>query len=143
MSNGGQAGQKRQAEAENLKDQINEVATKWLQLVGQAQADKTLKQRLMDTPVMVLREHGINIPEGFKIPIVKNTDKDVYLTLPSDSRLTDRDLDSVVGGSVATIVKDAGLVITTAVSVVGSVVSAAANAGVFDSVFDHGFPKPS
>ena len=79
-------------------DQL-EVGKKWLQLVAQARADKTLKQRLVDTPVVVLQEHGINVRQGLDIRIVEDTDKVVYLNLPAKAELTDRDLDGVVGGS--------------------------------------------
>ena len=105
MANG-QAGQKRQAEAQTLRPDQIEVAKKWLQLVAQARANQTLKQRLMDTPVVVLREHGINVRQGMDIRVVENTDKVAYLMLPaagsklaSSTELTNEQLDAVVGGS--------------------------------------------
>jgi hypothetical protein len=93
-------GEKRQAKVQTLTaDQINETGKKWLQLVAQARADKTLKQRLMDTPVVVLREHGITVRQGLDVRVVENTDKVVYLKLPAEAELTDRELDGIVGGS--------------------------------------------
>ena len=123
----GQAGQKRQAEVQTLTaEQINEVGKKWLHLVAQARADQTLKRRLMDTPVAVLQEHGINVRPGLDIRVVENTDKVAYLMLPAaGSELTDKDLDEVVGGSVAvvgTIVKAALGTLLNVVSAVGSAV---------------------
>ena len=99
MANG-QAGQKRQAEAQTpTLDQL-EAAKKWLQLVAQARADQTLKQRLMDTPVVVLQEQGIKVRPGLDIRVVEDTDKVVYLKLPPlSNQLTDADLDKVVGGA--------------------------------------------
>ena len=93
------AGTQQQKENALPKEQL-ETVKKWLQLVAQARADKTLKQRLMDTPVVVLREHGINVRQGVDIRVVEhtdkaseNTDKVVYLTLPSVSQLSDRQLE--------------------------------------------------
>jgi hypothetical protein len=96
----GEAGQKRQAEAQTLTPDQMEAAKKWLQLVAQARADKTLKLRLIDTPIVVLREHGINVRQGLDIRVVENTDKVVYLKLPAEAELTDRELDGIVGGLV-------------------------------------------
>jgi hypothetical protein len=78
---------------------------KWLQLVRQAQADKALKQRLIETPIAVLQEHGIKVREGLEIRVVEaienveNTDKIVYLTLrPDDLELTEGDFEAIAGG---------------------------------------------
>jgi hypothetical protein len=90
-------GTKQQKENAAPKEQL-EATKKWLQLAAQARTDKTLKQRLMDAPAAVLKEHGINVRQGLDVRVVENTDKVVYLTLPSVSQLSDRDLDGVVGG---------------------------------------------
>jgi hypothetical protein len=97
----GQAGQKRQAEAQTLTPDRIEVAKKWLQLVAQARADKTLKQRLMDTPVVVLQEHGMKVRPGLDIRVVENTDKVAYLKLPAEAELTNSELDGIVGGTMS------------------------------------------
>jgi hypothetical protein len=94
------AGTKQQKENALPKEQL-EAAKKWLQLVAQARADKTLKQRLIDTPVAVLREHGINVRPGLDIRVVENTDKVVYLKLPAEAELTDGELDGIVGGTMS------------------------------------------
>jgi hypothetical protein len=91
-------GTKQQKENSPRAEQL-EAGKKWLQLVAQARSDKTLKQRLMDAPVAVLREQGINVRAGLDVRVVENTDQVVYLTLPSVSQLSDRDLDGVVGGT--------------------------------------------
>jgi hypothetical protein len=95
-------GTKQQTEKQRTADQL-EAGKKWLQLVAQARTDKTLKQRLMEMPVVVLREHGINIRQGLDIRVVENTDKVVYLPLPAVSELSDSQLDSVVGGTTVQI----------------------------------------
>jgi hypothetical protein len=98
MANG-QAGQKRQAEAQTLTPDQMEAAKKWLQLVAKARSDKTLKQRLMDKPIVVLQEHGIKVRPGLDIHVVEDTSTEVYLKLPALSTLTDADLEKVVGGT--------------------------------------------
>ena len=105
MANG-QAGQKQQLEEEKtLTANQLEAGKKWLQLVSQAQGDKTLKQRLIDIPIAVLKEHGINVRDGLDIRVVENTDNVVYLTLPAAAELTSRELtvselDAAVGGDI-------------------------------------------
>ena len=93
------AGTKQQKENALPKEQL-EAGKKWLQLVAEARTDKTLKQRLMDTPIVVLREHGINVRKGLDIHVVENTDNVVYLTLPAVSQLSDRELN---GGEVSVL----------------------------------------
>src|SRR6516164_7298439 len=104
MANG-QAGQKQQLEEEKtLTANQLEAGKKWLQLVSQAQGDKTLKQRLIDIPIAVLKEHGINVRDGLDIRVVENTDNVVYLTLPAAAELsrelTVSELDAAVGGDL-------------------------------------------
>jgi hypothetical protein len=68
----------------NEKDQqVKENWTKWSQLVAQTWADEKLKQKLIGTPDLVLREHGIEVPAGVEVRVVENTDKVSYLTLPA------------------------------------------------------------
>ncbi len=102
------AGTKQQKENALPKEQP-EVAKKWFQLVAQARADKTLKQRLMDTPVVVLREHGVNVRQGLDIRVVEDTDKVFYLKLPAEAELTDGELDGIVGGVMEGNALEAGL----------------------------------
>ncbi len=97
------AGTKQQKENALPKEQL-EVAKKWSQLVAQARADKTLKQRLMDTPVVVLREHGINVRQGLDIRVVEDTDKVFYLKLPAEAQLTDGELDGIFAGGATSLI---------------------------------------
>ena len=76
---------------------------KWSQLVAQAWADEKLKQRLIDNPAKVLKEYGMEVPEGVEIRVVENTDKVKFLTLPTKppGELTELDasqMRAVVGG---------------------------------------------
>jgi hypothetical protein len=70
----GQAGQKRQAEAQTLTPDQIEVGQKWLQLVAKARSDKALKDRLMNAPAVVLQEHGMKVRPGTDVRVVENTD---------------------------------------------------------------------
>jgi hypothetical protein len=118
----GQAGQKRQRDGRALTAEQLEAGKKWLQLVAQARTDQTLKQRLMDTPVAVLQEHGIDVRKGLDIHVVEDTDKVVYLKLPTKAQLTDIDLDRIVGGGIVEAV--AGGIVQTIAGVVNTVTSA-------------------
>jgi hypothetical protein len=95
----GQAGQKRQAEAQTLTPDQIEVGQKWLQLVAKARSDKALKDRLMNAPAVVLQEHRMKVRPGTDVRVVENTDKVAYLILPPNSELSDSALDKVTGGS--------------------------------------------
>ena len=59
-----------------------ESMKKWAQLVARVWTDDKLKQRLLDTPEPVLREHGLDVPAGVEMRVVENTPKITYLTLP-------------------------------------------------------------
>ena len=83
-----------------------ETLKKWSQLMAEVWADEKLKQRLIDKPTAVLREHGIETPPGVEIRVVENTDKVSYLTLwpkPAGdvTELTSGELEGVSGGITA------------------------------------------
>ena len=118
MTNG-QAGQARQRETVPQLTSHQEAARKWLQLVGQVRANKALKQRLIETPIAVLQEHGIKVREGLDIHVVEETDTVRYLTIPCESQITDEDLDAVVGGSPVNVV--VGAVVGAAGSAIGAI----------------------
>ena len=76
---------------------------KWTQLVKSAWADDTLKQRLLNDPAPLLREHGIAIPAGAGVRVVQDKDSVACIVEPVKSaddlaELTPSDLSSVVGG---------------------------------------------
>lgn len=80
-----------------------EAMKKWSQLVAQAWADEKLKQRLLDDPATVLKEHGFEVPAGLEIRVVEDTDKIAYLTLPvkpaaDATELDEGQLKAVAGG---------------------------------------------
>ena len=55
---------------------------KWEAVIAKAQSDAAYKQRLLDAPVAVLREAGVDVPEGVSVRVVQSTDKEVWLVLP-------------------------------------------------------------
>lgn len=81
-----QSKQKKQGEAEVKKQHPmaagSETMKKWPQLVERAWADEKLKQRLLGNPKAVLREQGIEVPDGVEVRVVEPTDKLLYFMLP-------------------------------------------------------------
>lgn len=76
---------------------------KWGQLIAKAWEDDKLRQRLLSDPSTVLKEHGIDPPHGVEIRVVENTERTIYLTLPSKPQLEelrDMELDSRSRGAV-------------------------------------------
>ncbi len=71
----------------------------WGMLVATAWSDDSLKRRLIEDPVTVLREHGIELPYGVAVKIVEDTDQVRHLVLPSSpsDELTDEELAGSVG----------------------------------------------
>ena len=55
----------------------------WGKLIAKLWEDKNLKERLLSNPGPVLKENGIEIPDGIEVRVVENTDKVVYLMLPA------------------------------------------------------------
>jgi hypothetical protein len=103
-----QAGQQKQEEVEVNKDEKQSVITgqenwkKWSQLVAQVWADEKLKQRLLENPKAVLREQGIEVPDGVEVRVVEPTDKLLYFMLPPKpdaTELTAGQLTGVGGGA--------------------------------------------
>jgi len=51
-------------------------------IVAKAWADEDFKQRLLSDPTTVLKENGINVPEGVDFNVLESTDNLIYLLLP-------------------------------------------------------------
>jgi len=64
--------------------------------------DEALKARFMADPKAVLKEHGMDVPEGIDVKVVQNADDCVHITLPAppaaSDELSDDDLDQASGG---------------------------------------------
>ena len=78
-----------------------ELPGKWQQIIVRAWSDEVFKKRLLADPAAVLKESGLEMPEGVQIRMVENTDKVIHLVLPrkTDSgELEGEDLEQAVGG---------------------------------------------
>ncbi len=62
--------------------------------------DETLKARFMSDPKVVLKEHGLDVPDGIEVKVMENADDCVYITLPKrpSGELSDEELESAGGG---------------------------------------------
>jgi nitrile hydratase alpha subunit len=59
-------------------DPSNRIA----QVVARAWLDPVFKNRLIHDPALVLREYGIDVPEGVELRVVEDTDDVIHLHLP-------------------------------------------------------------
>jgi hypothetical protein len=77
-------------------DQIDNILTKcW--------ADSSFKQQLLADPAAVLKAEGVDIPAGYTVHVLENTDKIINYVLPPNpnAELSDSELESVAGGKGA------------------------------------------
>ena len=81
-----------------MTEQKNALA----QLFAACWKDEALKARLMADPKAVLKEHGLDVPDGINVKVVENADDCVYITLPKrpSGELSDEELESAAGGGV-------------------------------------------
>jgi len=54
----------------------------YAKIVAKAWADEGFKQRLLSDPTTVLKENGIDVPDGVEFRVIESTSNLVYLTLP-------------------------------------------------------------
>jgi hypothetical protein len=74
------------------------------QLFAACWKDEALKARFMSDPKSVLKDYGLEVPDGMDVKVVENADDCVYITLPPAPRgnvdLSDDELSNAAGGSV-------------------------------------------
>ena len=70
------------------------------QLFAACWKDEALKARLMSDPKAVLKEHGLDVPDGIDVKVVENADDCVHITLPQrpSVEVSDEELESAAGG---------------------------------------------
>jgi hypothetical protein len=82
-----------------MTEQKNALA----QLFAACWKDEALKARFMSDPKSVLKEYGLEFPEGIDVKVVENADDCVHITLPappsSSGDLSDDELSNAAGGS--------------------------------------------
>ena len=84
-----------------MTEQKNALA----QLCAACWKDEALKARFMADPKAVLKEHGLDVPDGMDVKVVENADDCVHITLPAppdgDAEILDDELSNVAGGMAA------------------------------------------
>lgn len=72
------------------------------QLFAACWKDHALKARFMADPKAVLKEHGLELPDGVEVKAGENTSPSVHIMLPAspggDMDLSDDELSSAAGG---------------------------------------------
>jgi len=78
----------------------NKYQKEFSQMIAKAWTDPAFKKKLMSHPKEALLEFGIPAPEGAKVHIVENTDKDWTFVLPAkpEGSLSETELRDVAGG---------------------------------------------
>jgi hypothetical protein len=74
------------------------------QIIAKSWADVAFKLRLLTDATAVLKEEGVEIPEGVSVKVVENTDQVHHLIIPQPpepGELSDDQLESVQGGLIA------------------------------------------
>ena len=75
------------------------------QLFAACWKDEALKGRFMADPEAVLKEHGLDVPDGIEVKVVENSDSHVHITLPAPPSghqdLSDEELSNAAGGAGA------------------------------------------
>jgi hypothetical protein len=73
------------------------------QLFAACWKDEALKARFMRDPKAVLKEYGLELPDGIDVKVVENADDCVYIKLPAAPAgaldLSDDELNNAAGGT--------------------------------------------
>ncbi|MFM1889416.1 MAG: hypothetical protein RLZZ565_173 [Planctomycetota bacterium] len=76
------------------------------QLFAACWKDHALKARVMADPKAVLKEHGLELPDGVEVKAGENTSPCVHIMLPAppvrEMELSDDDLSNAAGGFMIT-----------------------------------------
>ena len=82
-----------------MTEQKNALA----QLFSACWKDEALKARFMADPKAVLKEHGLDVPDGIDVKVVENADDCVHITLPAPPAghmdLSDEEMSNAAGGT--------------------------------------------
>ena len=82
-----------------MTEQKNALA----QLFAACWKDEALKARFMSDPKSVLKDYGLEVPDGMDVKVVENADDCVHITLPAapagSGDLSDDELSNAAGGT--------------------------------------------
>ena len=82
-----------------MTEQKNALA----QLFAACWKDEALKARFMSDPKSVLKDYGLEVPDGMDVKVVENADDCVHITLPAAPAgagdLSDDELSNAAGGT--------------------------------------------
>lgn len=75
---------------------------RWIQIIRQIWDDPSYKDKLIQNPHQVLKDHGIEIPESVRITIHENSATERHFVLPEkpDKELSDEFLSHIVAGLI-------------------------------------------
>ncbi len=59
-----------------------EERREYAKIIAQAWVDEEFKKRLLDNPAAVLRQNGIEIPEGMTVKVMEKKENEIYIPLP-------------------------------------------------------------
>ena len=79
----------------------DETLATWRKVVARARSDDEFKDRLLGEPAAVMKEAGLDVPEGVSVSILEEQADELKLVLPAppqDVALDDEMLEAVAGG---------------------------------------------
>src|SRR3990167_11025804 len=84
------------------KEQREAFQKAWAKRGAKAWSDSAFREQLLKNPKAVLKEQGIEFPEGVDCKITESTDKIIYLNLPRkpEGNLSEIELRDVAGGKM-------------------------------------------
>ena len=84
---------------------MTEERNKLAELFAACWKDEALKARFMSDPKAVLKEHGLDVPDGIDVKVGENADDCVHITLPAPPAghmdLSDEELSNAAGGVIS------------------------------------------
>jgi protein-tyrosine-phosphatase len=82
-------------------DKVTNYQKKWAEIVAHAWSDETFKQKLLNNASAVLKEHGIEIPEGKTVEVHEQKKNAIKLVLPMKPKgaLSDAELKKLAAGT--------------------------------------------
>ncbi len=63
--------------------QSMEEHKEYAKIIAQAWVDEEFKKRLLVDPATVLKENGIEIPEGMTVKVVEKKENEIHIPLPA------------------------------------------------------------